>query len=163
MAMAAKAGLRARHLAPLGRNRGLDHRRSRGRDRRPGRSRPGRRRAATASAKYNQLLRIEEELGAAAKYAGRAAIKQLTGRQPWHGDAVQGRYSAILALPSASYYMTHTLVLLRHGESTWNKENRFTGWTDVDLTDKGREEAREAGRLLKDDGSRPSTSPSRRC
>ncbi len=35
----------------------------------------------------------------------------------------------------------HKLVLLRHGESTWNKENRFTGWTDVDLTDKGREEA----------------------
>jgi 2,3-bisphosphoglycerate-dependent phosphoglycerate mutase len=44
------------------------------------------------------------------------------------------------------------LVLLRHGESTWNKENRFTGWTDVDLTDKGREEAREAGRLLKAEG-----------
>jgi 2,3-bisphosphoglycerate-dependent phosphoglycerate mutase len=44
------------------------------------------------------------------------------------------------------------LVLLRHGESTWNKENRFTGWTDVDLTDKGREEAREAGRLLAAEG-----------
>jgi len=44
------------------------------------------------------------------------------------------------------------LVLLRHGESTWNRENRFTGWTDVDLSDKGREEAREAGRLLKDGG-----------
>ena len=42
----------------------------------------------------------------------------------------------------------HTLVLLRHGESTWNKENRFTGWTDVDLTEKGRAEALEAGRLL---------------
>lgn len=42
----------------------------------------------------------------------------------------------------------HRLVLLRHGESTWNKENRFTGWTDVDLSDKGREEAREAGRLM---------------
>ena len=40
------------------------------------------------------------------------------------------------------------LVLLRHGESAWNRENRFTGWTDVDLTDKGREEAREAGRLM---------------
>jgi 2,3-bisphosphoglycerate-dependent phosphoglycerate mutase len=46
----------------------------------------------------------------------------------------------------------HKLVLLRHGESTWNKENRFTGWTDVDLTEKGREEAREAGRLLKSGG-----------
>ena len=40
------------------------------------------------------------------------------------------------------------LVLLRHGESTWNQENRFTGWTDVDLTDKGRHEAGEAGRLM---------------
>ena len=44
------------------------------------------------------------------------------------------------------------LVLLRHGESTWNKENRFTGWTDVDLSDKGREEATAAGRLLRDEG-----------
>ena len=46
----------------------------------------------------------------------------------------------------------HTVVLLRHGESTWNKENRFTGWTDVDLSEKGREEALEAGRLLRDGG-----------
>ncbi len=46
----------------------------------------------------------------------------------------------------------HTLVLLRHGESTWNRENRFTGWTDVDLTEKGREEAREAGRLMAAEG-----------
>jgi 2,3-bisphosphoglycerate-dependent phosphoglycerate mutase len=42
----------------------------------------------------------------------------------------------------------HRLVLLRHGESTWNKENRFTGWVDVDLTEQGREEARDAGRLM---------------
>src|SRR5919198_701144 len=46
----------------------------------------------------------------------------------------------------------YTLVLLRHGESTWNKENRFTGWTDVDLSERGREEALAAGRLLKEDG-----------
>ncbi len=46
----------------------------------------------------------------------------------------------------------HTLALLRHGESTWNKENRFTGWTDVDLTEKGREEATVAGQLLKAGG-----------
>jgi 2,3-bisphosphoglycerate-dependent phosphoglycerate mutase len=46
----------------------------------------------------------------------------------------------------------YKLVLLRHGESTWNKENRFTGWTDVDLSERGREEAKEAGRLLKDGG-----------
>src|SRR5512144_3164478 len=44
------------------------------------------------------------------------------------------------------------LVLLRHGESVWNKENRFTGWTDVDLSDQGLREAREAGRLLKEAG-----------
>ncbi|MCL4811058.1 MAG: 2,3-diphosphoglycerate-dependent phosphoglycerate mutase [Vicinamibacteraceae bacterium] len=42
-----------------------------------------------------------------------------------------------------------TVVLLRHGESAWNLANRFTGWTDVDITDKGAEEAREAGRQLK--------------
>jgi 2,3-bisphosphoglycerate-dependent phosphoglycerate mutase len=44
------------------------------------------------------------------------------------------------------------VVLLRHGESTWNRENRFTGWTDVDLSERGREEAAEAGRLLRDGG-----------
>src|SRR5918912_3514393 len=44
------------------------------------------------------------------------------------------------------------LVLLRHGESTWNKENRFTGWTDVDLSPKGLEEARAAGRQMLSDG-----------
>jgi len=44
------------------------------------------------------------------------------------------------------------LVLLRHGESTWNKENRFTGWTDVDLSDKGVQEAKTAGLLLKQNG-----------
>jgi 2,3-bisphosphoglycerate-dependent phosphoglycerate mutase len=42
----------------------------------------------------------------------------------------------------------HRLVLLRHGESTWNRENRFTGWTDVDLSDEGRIEAHNAGRLM---------------
>jgi 2,3-bisphosphoglycerate-dependent phosphoglycerate mutase len=44
------------------------------------------------------------------------------------------------------------LVLLRHGESTWNKENRFTGWTDVDLTPEGVEEAQNSGRLLREGG-----------
>lgn len=44
------------------------------------------------------------------------------------------------------------LVLLRHGESAWNKENRFTGWTDVDLSEQGRREAREAGQLLREAG-----------
>jgi len=44
------------------------------------------------------------------------------------------------------------LVLIRHGESTWNKENRFTGWTDVDLSEKGRQEAKEGGEVLKTEG-----------
>ena len=46
----------------------------------------------------------------------------------------------------------HKLVLIRHGESTWNKENRFTGWTDVDLSETGLAEAKAAGQLLKDGG-----------
>ncbi len=44
------------------------------------------------------------------------------------------------------------LVLVRHGESQWNQENRFTGWYDVDLSDKGRTEAKAAGKLLKEEG-----------
>ena len=47
---------------------------------------------------------------------------------------------------------TYKLVLLRHGQSTWNLENRFTGWTDVDLTELGRQEARAAGKQMRADG-----------
>lgn len=47
------------------------------------------------------------------------------------------------------YFTMHKLVLLRHGESQWNLDNRFTGWTDVDLTDTGREQAKSAGYYLK--------------
>jgi 2,3-bisphosphoglycerate-dependent phosphoglycerate mutase len=46
----------------------------------------------------------------------------------------------------------YKLVLLRHGESTWNKENRFTGWTDVDLSETGRAEAKKAGQQLRQEG-----------
>jgi 2,3-bisphosphoglycerate-dependent phosphoglycerate mutase len=46
----------------------------------------------------------------------------------------------------------YKLVLVRHGESAWNKENRFTGWTDVDLSEQGLQEAREGGRVLKAEG-----------
>jgi len=46
----------------------------------------------------------------------------------------------------------YKLVLLRHGESVWNKENRFTGWTDVDLSEKGVQEAKEAAKKLKEEG-----------
>ena len=50
--------------------------------------------------------------------------------------------------------MTRKLVLLRHGQSQWNLENRFTGWVDVDLTDQGRAEAAAAGRLMREEGLR---------
>ena len=46
----------------------------------------------------------------------------------------------------------YKLVLIRHGESTWNLENRFTGWTDVDLTDTGVQQAQQAGKLLRENG-----------
>ena len=46
----------------------------------------------------------------------------------------------------------YKLVLMRHGQSQWNLENRFTGWTDVDLTEQGRTEAAKAGELLKKEG-----------
>ncbi len=55
----------------------------------------------------------------------------------------------------ASGSRPRTLILLRHGESTWNLENLFTGWTDVPLSERGVEEAREAGRLMKAAGLRP--------
>jgi 2,3-bisphosphoglycerate-dependent phosphoglycerate mutase len=51
--------------------------------------------------------------------------------------------------------MTYTLVLLRHGESVWNAENLFTGWVDVDLSDKGRDEALRGGEQLRDAGILP--------
>lgn len=54
--------------------------------------------------------------------------------------------------------MTRTLILLRHGQSTWNLENRFTGWHDVSLTDRGRAEASEAGRLMAAESILPTTS-----
>ena len=46
----------------------------------------------------------------------------------------------------------YKIVLMRHGQSEWNRDNRFTGWADVDLTEKGVAEAREAGRLLNEAG-----------
>ena len=46
----------------------------------------------------------------------------------------------------------YKIVLMRHGESTWNLDNRFTGWTDIDLTAKGEAEAKNAGKVLQDAG-----------
>src|SRR5690348_12524999 len=48
--------------------------------------------------------------------------------------------------------LMYKLVLVRHGESDWNRENRFTGWTDVDLSEKGRQEAKEGGEVLRREG-----------
>lgn len=62
--------------------------------------------------------------------------------------------------------MTKKIILLRHGQSTWNLENRFTGWTDVPLTPQGEQEARQAGELIKQQGlvfSRAFTSYLRRA
>ena len=85
-------------------------------------------------AKYNQLLRIEEELGANARFLGRAALR------------------AGLRAPAGRSMTMHKLVLLRHGESIWNRENRFTGWTDVDLSETGWPRRRAAGQLLREEG-----------
>ena len=60
--------------------------------------------------------------------------------------------STAQSLKTDSKKQMYTIVLLRHGESIWNKENRFTGWTDVDLSEKGITEARLAGQLLKKEG-----------
>jgi 2,3-bisphosphoglycerate-dependent phosphoglycerate mutase len=51
--------------------------------------------------------------------------------------------------------LSYDLILVRHGQSLWNLENLFTGWTDIDLTDQGVEEAREAGRMMKQEGLSP--------
>jgi 2,3-bisphosphoglycerate-dependent phosphoglycerate mutase len=63
---------------------------------------------------------------------------------------------SFISLQTEFYFLTeeqmYKLVLLRHGESTWNKENRFTGWTDVDLSETGRNEAKKAGEILKREG-----------
>ena len=53
---------------------------------------------------------------------------------------------------SVGAFIMYKIVLLRHGESVWNQENRFTGWTDVGLTEKGFAEAVAAGQLLKKEG-----------
>jgi len=67
----------------------------------------------------------------------------------WFGSLIAAK---LLDIEEKRYSAMKKLVLLRHGESTWNKENRFTGWTDVPLSEKGMEEAREAGRLLAKEG-----------
>src|SRR5689334_19985869 len=67
----------------------------------------------------------------------------------WHGTA--GRPPSN-SFPDRTRSLMFKVVLLRHGESTWNQENRFTGWTDVDLSAKGLTEAKAAGVLLRESG-----------
>ena len=70
-------------------------------------------------------------------------------RPPTLDLSLDTRHSTLESMGEKSM---HKLVLVRHGESTWNKENLFTGWTDVDLSKKGIEEAKEGGRVLKEQG-----------
>ncbi|GAX21016.1 2,3-bisphosphoglycerate-dependent phosphoglycerate mutase [Fistulifera solaris] len=60
--------------------------------------------------------------------------------------------SALRSFAAVQTADKHTLILVRHGESTWNLENKFTGWYDCPLSDKGHEEVKEAGRLIKAEG-----------
>src|SRR5262249_16062136 len=117
--------LRVDHLAPLRRDRRHDDRRSGGGDRR----------------RANQN-RIGNPHGPRLQVQPASAERR---------GARRGREIRRTIDDSGGCTMIR-LVLLRHGESTWNKENRFTGWTDVDLSERGREEAAAAGRLLKEDG-----------
>src|SRR5688572_1430844 len=99
----------------------------------PARSRPGRRAAAIGPPNTTSCFASRKHSGQPAATPG-ARRSASSPRPP--------------AEPRRHGVSMFRLVLLRHGESTWNKENRFTGWTDVDLTEKGRAEAREAGRLM---------------
>src|SRR5512139_2705734 len=84
------------------------------------------------------------------------AIRRRTGRgkRPTirSGFSSMGRTAHSIMRPHTGGSDMHKLVLLRHGESTWNLENRFTGWTDVDLSPKGLEEAIAGAKLLKEGG-----------
>lgn len=95
------------------------------------------------------------------KESGRGSLRQVSNIKIGHGHSpthfLKGGLPCDPAAPPfqlSSYGedALYTLVLLRHGESKWNKENRYTGWCDVDLTAKGKEEARVAGRLLTENG-----------
>ena len=105
---------------------------------RPARSRPAPRRAAIASRNTTSCSESKRNW---ARRPGTPDERPSSSCSTSHGDTKVNRSHVIHALCQTM----HKLVLLRHGESTWNKENRFTGWTDVDLTDKGRERGAQRG------------------
>ena len=102
-----------------------------------GRRRPARRRTDTSCRRTKFTVRAPRAR------SGKARIIEFAPSAPG---------SRLIAPSSARSARMHKLVLLRHGESTWNLENRFTGWTDVDLTPNGVEQARAGRRLLKAGG-----------
>uniref|UniRef100_A0A7S2JUX7 Phosphoglycerate mutase n=1 Tax=Leptocylindrus danicus TaxID=163516 RepID=A0A7S2JUX7_9STRA len=69
-----------------------------------------------------------------------------------HSSTSSRAFARSASVASKTILDAHTLVLLRHGESTWNNENKFTGWVDVPLSEKGETEARASGKLLKEEG-----------
>ncbi len=136
--MARAGGLRERDLASLGRDRRHDDRRPRGRDlRRSDQDRLG------------QPLGSHRQIQPVAAHRGGARTGRDVRRARGH--------------PAGVMKTAHRVVLLRHGESTWNKENRFTGWTDVDLSDKGRDEARRGRPAAARSEGFTFDSPTRRC
>ncbi|KAH8080971.1 phosphopyruvate hydratase [Aureococcus anophagefferens] len=101
------------------------------------------------TAKYNQLLRIEERLGAGAG-AVYPAGTPLFKAEPWAAPPAPPRPRA-----ARGGRALRKLILMRHGESEWNKKNLFTGWVDVALTPDGEKEGEGAGELLKAAGLAP--------
>lgn len=92
-------------------------------------------------------------IGVAAAAAMTAAFAGCSsGSQSAAGDTDQTSAPSASAAPDGAAASTMTLVILRHGESEWNKENLFTGWTDVDLSETGRTEAVESGQALVAEG-----------
>ena len=81
-----------------------------------------------------------------------ATASAFTQQTAFLGTSVRTPAALQTASSTTELCMKYTLVLIRHGESTWNNENRFTGWYDCPLSDKGEEEATEGGRLLKEAG-----------
>ena len=113
------------------------------------RRRPDRQRRRLQRAARPRLPRVDEE------GVGLAGVAGGVDPQPRRLPTPAGRHLSGVSPLARLARMTYTLVLVRHGESDWNAKNLFTGWVDVDLTDKGRAEAVRAGQQLKEAGILP--------